>query len=223
MKMTRLRFYRVAGLLALILESPRFNAPAADAVDEKTEKALTEVIDSTVQEVQKIFHSLEYQDPEKQPALKEKVQALLVSRVDMDRVGLLTLALKKKEFSDEQFEKFKPLFARLLFSSYIDRMENAKNDELRIKSFQKLSKTEPRVQVRMVLSSGKPGAKEFPIYFNFFQDEKTKQWRNDDIKIDGVSLVLNYRTQFKEILSRKTPAEFLKQLEEKVKAIDDKK
>ena len=38
-----------------------------------------------------------------------------------------------------------------------------------------------------------------------------------DVHVEGVSLLRNYRSQFREILMKKTPEDFMQLLEEKVK------
>jgi phospholipid transport system substrate-binding protein len=41
------------------------------------------------------------------------------------------------------------------------------------------------------------------------------QWRIYDVNVEGVSLVKNYRTQFQEILFKKSPAELIEKVKEK--------
>ncbi len=43
------------------------------------------------------------------------------------------------------------------------------------------------------------------------------EWKVYDVVIEGVSLVQNYRTQFREILINKPPEDLLKMLREKVR------
>ncbi len=45
---------------------------------------------------------------------------------------------------------------------------------------------------------------------------KDGEWRVYDVIIEGVSLIKNYRTQFREILANKSPEELLKVLRKKV-------
>jgi phospholipid transport system substrate-binding protein len=43
------------------------------------------------------------------------------------------------------------------------------------------------------------------------------EWKVYDVVIEGVSLVQNYRSQFREILTNKPPEHLLKMLREKVR------
>ncbi len=46
--------------------------------------------------------------------------------------------------------------------------------------------------------------------------EKNGNWKVYDVVIEGVSLVSNYRTQFREILAGKTPEALIEILRKKV-------
>jgi phospholipid transport system substrate-binding protein len=46
---------------------------------------------------------------------------------------------------------------------------------------------------------------------------RTGQWRVYDVVIEGVSMIKNYRGQFRQILSKKKPADLLQTLREKTK------
>jgi phospholipid transport system substrate-binding protein len=47
--------------------------------------------------------------------------------------------------------------------------------------------------------------------------QKNGNWRVYDVVIEGISLVQNYRSQFREILTTKTPQDLIDTLNEKVK------
>ena len=72
-----------------------------------------------------------------------------------------------------------------------------------------LSEKKAEVQTRLISSS-----REIPILYRVIL--KGGEWKVYDVIIEGVSLVKNYRTQFKEILGRKSPDELLEMLREKV-------
>ena len=46
---------------------------------------------------------------------------------------------------------------------------------------------------------------------------KNEEWKVYDVEIEGVSLVQNYRSQFREILTNKPPEALLKMLREKTR------
>jgi len=73
-----------------------------------------------------------------------------------------------------------------------------------------LSETQAEVQTRVITSS-----KEIPISYRAIL--KDGSWKVYDVVIENVSLVLNYRTQFNEILAKNTPEQLLEILRKKVK------
>ena len=72
-----------------------------------------------------------------------------------------------------------------------------------------LSKNKAEVQSKIVTSS-----KEIPIHYRLILKNGT--WRVYDVLIEGISLIRNYRSQFKKILTKQTPEEMLKMLRKKV-------
>ena len=59
-------------------------------------------------------------------------------------------------------------------------------------------------------------SKEVPFNYRVFKD-KSGTWKVYDIVVENVSLVMNYRSQFNEILAKDTPDELLEILRKKVK------
>ena len=59
-------------------------------------------------------------------------------------------------------------------------------------------------------------SKEVPFNYRVFQD-KSGTWKVYDVVVENVSLVMNYRSQFNEILAKGTPDELLEILRKKVK------
>ena len=73
-----------------------------------------------------------------------------------------------------------------------------------------VSETQAEVQTKIVTSS-----KEIPISYRVIL--KDGAWKVYDVVIENVSLVLNYRTQFNDILAKNTPEQLLEILRKKVK------
>jgi phospholipid transport system substrate-binding protein len=55
---------------------------------------------------------------------------------------------------------------------------------------------------------------EVPIYYRVIKENGS--WLVYDVVIEGVSLVNNYRTQFREILSNKPPTSLIETLKKKL-------
>ena len=73
-----------------------------------------------------------------------------------------------------------------------------------------LKKGRAEVQSNIVLSDGR----KVPIFYRV--SNKSGQWKVYDLIIEGVSLVKNYRTQFREIIAKDSPEKLLQILRNKV-------
>ncbi len=73
-----------------------------------------------------------------------------------------------------------------------------------------LKKGRAEVQSNIVLSDGR----KVPIFYRL--TNKSGEWKVYDLIIEGVSLVKNYRTQFREILAKDSPEKLLQIMRDKV-------
>ena len=64
----------------------------------------------------------------------------------------------------------------------------------------------------VVLSDGR----KIPIFYRL--TDKSGEWKAYDLIIEGVSMVKNYRTQFREIIAKESPEKLLEILRKKVSA-----
>jgi phospholipid transport system substrate-binding protein len=190
---------------------------AAEPGERKIEKPKKpdEIVDDTVARVLKILGDPDYDKPDKKPVMREKVRKTILAQVDMDLVSVLTLAQFRKKLSKEQFEKFTDLFSRLLFTTYITHLEKYSDEKVVIVGTDNVSDTKTRVKTKTITDT-----REIPVDYSFAL--QGKRWWLYDIHVEGVSLVRNYRTQFREILLKKSPEEFLEQVAEKVKENEKK-
>jgi phospholipid transport system substrate-binding protein len=134
----------------------------------------------------------------------------------METVGQLTLANFKRKFNDEQYEKFLALFEHLLFSTYITHLEKYSGEKVVVKQAEKV--TDGRIDVK---TDTVTDTRKIPVDFSFIR--KDDRWQLYDVHIEGISLVKNYRSQFREILINRSPDAFLERLEKKVEENDKKK
>jgi phospholipid transport system substrate-binding protein len=141
--------------------------------------------------------------------MREKVRRAILVVVDMRTVSMLTLSNYRRKFSEKQFEQFMERFSHLLFVTYITHLEKHSNEKVEVVGTEDLSETRMRVKTKTITTN-----KEIPIDFSFLKQED--RWLLYDVHVEGVSLVKNYRSQFREILLNRSVGEFLERLKEKV-------
>jgi phospholipid transport system substrate-binding protein len=207
-------------------------APADEEEDKNTidEKELIQrptqdhpaakLVGDTIVKVLRILKKDDYRDETKRPPLREKIRLTILKNVDMNRVCDLVLAANRKSFQDAEYKQFQDAFSRLLFSTYITHMEKYSGEKVIIQGAEDATGSELRVKV-ITKTVSPSDNKAIPIEYSLLKSGET--WKLYDVRIEGMSLVQNYRTQFQEILSKNTPAELIKRVEERSISNDPKK
>jgi phospholipid transport system substrate-binding protein len=142
-------------------------------------------------------------------AKEKKIWAILDGVFDYNELSRRTLAQHWKRFSQDQQGEFTRLFGKLLGGVYMDRIVAYKDEKVVFGKVTQLSEKTAEVQSEVIRSS-----KPIPIHYRMILG--SGEWRVYDVVIEGVSLVQNYRIQFREILTNKSPEDLLKTLREKV-------
>lgn len=143
-------------------------------------------------------------------AKEKKIWAILDGVFDYTELSKRTLAQHWKQFSPDQQGEFTRLFGKLLGGVYIDRIIAYKDEKVVFGKVTNLSDKTAEVQSEVVRSS-----KSIPIHYRMISENG--EWRVYDVVIEGVSLVQDYRSQFREILTNKSPEDLLKMLREKTR------
>jgi phospholipid transport system substrate-binding protein len=143
-------------------------------------------------------------------AKEKKIWAIIDSVFDYTELSRRTLAQHWKKLSPDQQKEFITLFGKLLGGVYIDRIMAYKDEKVVFGKVTQLSDKTAEVQSEVSRSS-----KPIPIHYRMILEGG--EWKVYDVVVEGVSLVQNYRTQFREILTNKTPEDLLKQLREKTR------
>ncbi len=211
----------VIGVIATMLFAGPAAASEASKGSENPEKKEAkpleprQIVEKTRDAVIKILGDPAYDDPKKKPAMREKVRKLLVDSVDMKTVSMLTLANFRKKFSDKEFEQFSKVFERLLFATYITHLEKYTNEKMPVVGTKRSSQSREVVHTKTITDTN-----EIPVDFYFIQQGKF--WKLYDVHIEGVSLIKNYRSQFREILLNSSAEQLIARLEKKVKENEER-
>jgi len=140
---------------------------------------------------------------------KTKIRAIADKMFDFTEMSKRTLALNWRKFSPEQQNEFVSLFKDLLSDTYADKITSYTDEKIVFTKDMPL--TGNTVEVKSTVLKK---AQEIPINYRAINENGT--WFVYDVVIEGVSLVNNYRTQFREILSSKPPESLLETLRKKV-------
>jgi phospholipid transport system substrate-binding protein len=130
---------------------------------------------------------------------------------DFKELSRRTLGKQWKKMSVAQRTEFVKLFKQLLQGVYADRLLAYSDQKVIFDKEIILKKGRAEVQSYLQTSDGK----KIPLFYRL--TDKSGSWKVYDIIIEGVSMVKNYRTQFRQILAKDSPDKLLEILRDKVK------
>jgi phospholipid transport system substrate-binding protein len=153
------------------------------------------------------------------PAFKAKPKDVQITEVgniigevfDFTELSKRTLGREWKKLKGEQQKEFVGLFRELLQGVYADRLLAYTDEKVVFEKENMIKKGRAEVQTYILLSDGR----KIPIFYRL--TDKSGQWKVYDLIIEGVSMVKNYRTQFRDIIAKESPEKLLEIMRNKVK------
>lgn len=136
------------------------------------------------------------------------VQDILMPNFDFEKMGKLALGHAWRDLSSEQQERFVDEFQLLLVRTYATAMLEYTDEEIRFTTFRDdVSKKRVSVPMEVVQSSGP----SIPMSLSLYQND-CDDWKVYDVKIDGISLVTNYRSSFNRDIRAKGADKLIEEL-----------
>lgn len=184
--MMRTRFFSIQFLAALLMS---FMAISASAQAMPEPQALVKEASDNMLKALKDNEAELDQDPQKIFSL---VQEILIPHFDFERMARLALGRSWRDASAEQQERFVEEFRLLLVRTYATAMLEYTNEEIRFMPFRD-DVEKGRVNVPMEVIQ--PNGPSIPMVLSLYKN-KQDEWKVYDVKIEGISLVTNYRSSF---------------------------
>jgi len=139
---------------------------------------------------------------------QDRIREISEKMFDFTELSRRTLAQNWNLFNDRQKKEFIELYKSVLESAYVDKIMSYTDEKI---VFQKEAALgDKTAEVRSVVVTRKA---DIPINYRMIRTDSG--WRVYDVVVEGVSLVNNYRSQFREILINKTPDDLLETLRKK--------
>lgn len=182
----RTRFFSIQLLAALLMS---FMAISASAQAMPEPQALVKEASDNMLKALKDNEAELDQDPQKIFSL---VQEILIPHFDFERMARLALGRSWRDASAEQQERFVEEFRLLLVRTYATAMLEYTNEEIRFMPFRD-DVEKGRVNVPMEVIQ--PNGPSIPMVLSLYKN-KQDEWKVYDVKIEGISLVTNYRSSF---------------------------
>jgi len=187
-------------IMLLLFSIPVYAGPPLDAVQSNVNKVLEVLRDPALKANVAMAKEIK----------KEKLRLIYERMFDDVELSKRALAKNWNSLNVAQRQEFVLLFRQVLEKAYVDKILAYTDEKIVFDRETMVSGTQAEVQTKIVTAS-----KEIPISYRVLL--KDGAWKVYDVVIENVSLVLNYRTQFNDILAKNTPEQLLEILRKKVK------
>ena len=187
-------------MVALFIVMP-FQAYAASA---------KETVETSVNKITKTLSDPVFKAKPKDAKITE-IGNIIGEVFDFTELSKRTLGREWKKMKPEQQKEFIELFKDLLEGVYADRLLAYEDEKIEFDREIDLKEGRAEVQSNIVLSDGT----KIPIFYRL--TNKSGEWKTYDLILEGVSLVKNYRSQFREIISKDSPEKLLEIMRNKAK------
>ncbi len=197
----RLRSMIVALVAALALPLSPAHAADPDPATNDARVAVKSLVDRVLAELAR--EGIE--DDVKIKALEK----IVFGDFDFGTISRLVLARNFKKFDDAQKQEFEDQFKVYLSRSYGKRLLRYANEKVEFKSA-RVEKRGDVTVMTMIIGGAADG-----IDMNYRMRNRSDRWKVIDVVIEGISLISNFRTQFKDIINRDGPEGLLARLRDK--------
>jgi len=191
---------RLIGLILLTLLQVSFPAFAGVPLD---------TVKANVNGVIEVLRDPKLQGESGTKVKEQRIATAAEKLFDFVELSKRTLGLNWNKFTQDQRKEFVELFKSILKDAYVEKITAYTNEQVNFTKEVPLSEDTVEVQSDIVAKSG-----QVPIYYRVIK--KDSEWKVYDVVIEGVSLVSNYSTQFREILANNPPEKVLETLRKKV-------
>ena len=199
----------VSRIFAPLLLALALSAQAADPAPDELLRQTTDDLMTTIR-----------QDKDLQAGDRAKAYALIESKIiphfDFTRMTRLALGKNWNKASAEQQGAVVEAFRNLLVRTYSGALTRFRNLTIAYKPWTGASSDTTTTVQSTVVDQGRT----VPIDYQMAHEEGT--WKVFDIKVDGISLVTNYRSDFNDRVQAGGIDGLIKDLQDKAKAAESK-
>jgi phospholipid transport system substrate-binding protein len=155
--------------------------------------------------IEAVMSVLQNKDLERQ-AKKKEVSEIVTPIFDFSLMAKLTLGKKHwPDIPEEKKKKFTDLFVKLLKDFYLDKMNQYTDEKVIYKSPVRVN-NKVHIPTEVISNDTK-----FSMLYKFYKSKNG--WKIYDIEVEGVSLIVTYRSQFDHVLRKGTIDDLLIKLE----------
>tara|TARA_B100000315_G_scaffold43510_1_gene38412 strand:- start:1559 stop:2212 length:654 start_codon:yes stop_codon:yes gene_type:complete len=174
---------------------------------------ITEGVKKTVDLVIDIVSREDLKNDEKKAEKRTLIREIVSKKFSYYEMSRRSLAKHWKKRTPEEKKEFIDLFGKLLENSYANKIESY-TDEKIIYIIEKV-----KGNVALVKTIIQKSNDEIPVDYKLIK--LGNDWKIYDFIVEGVSMIRNYRTQFKKIIHKSSYEELVSKLKKKVENISN--
>jgi len=140
---------------------------------------------------------------------ERKLRDLGAANFDFNEMSRLAMGKSWRSLSADQRQRFVPVFTSFLEDAYLNKIQNYSNQDIQITQARVTDNDYAQVNGRVAQQGAEP------IGLSFSLRRKGGAWKIDDVAVDNVSTLDNYRTQFQRIMREKGFDELMTQIQQR--------
>ncbi|MBF0273284.1 MAG: ABC transporter substrate-binding protein [Magnetococcales bacterium] len=165
---------------------------------------------ASVQQAISILKDPELAVPARREERREMLRRVIYQEFDFSRMSQSAVGRAWGKFTPGQQQRFTDLFRKLLENTYMNMIE--RYDGERVEFLKEVPKSDDLVLVDSLIHS-----KGQQYKLSYYMHNTAGHWKVDDVVIEGVSVVANYRSQFQQAIRTADDIEpLLTRLQEKI-------
>lgn len=161
-------------------------------------------LQKSIDQILVILQSDELRVPEKKAERKESILKIVNNMFDFHAMARSSLGQNWSSLTAEEQERFVGLFASLIEQRYIGKIDAYNNQKVIYKE-QRVRDDRARVYTALI-------DRELEIPIDYSLEKREGKWLIQDLKIENVSLIVNYRRDFNSIIRKEQFAGLVKKI-----------
>ena len=178
--------------------------------DESAAGVPTDQLRATVDRVLMILRDPRLNSVDAKEARRAELSKAIFPRFDFEEMAKRSLGSEWRRRTPSEQKEFVSLFTELLKDSYVESIESYRSEKV---IYRRESQDGDYAEVGTTVITKR--GEEFTIDYRLNIEES--EWKVYDVIIENVSIVNNYRSQFRRILGRSSFAELLQTIRDKVR------
>jgi len=171
-------------------------------------------LETRVKSIFAILQNPGFANKSSRPEYRARVEKEVAAVFDFTEFTSRAVGTRWNSFTPDQRRNFVEAFAGLLKATYLDRVDGFGGEQVNYAGEQVASKGD-RVEVRTTLKMKDNTL--LPVNYRMLL--KDGNWVVYDVVIENISLVMNYRAQFQELLIKESPESVIASILEKARRL----